>query len=324
PATIPLSALSHAKRRSQDFTLMNSKKQRREGSGRSRPLINKRHSSHHIPSREEILERRRRDGKREIMVASDDDWSDSDFDFLRDEQENYRLMRIRARKTQGGRGRWSLRDELHEGGNDEMGDDGYGSEGEERCRAEGEKIKLLMDPSVINYGFDSCDGEYILDYHQGPLFNNVTWPEFSDVKEVNGGNGNINGSNSGNNNPGNISSNLSGSGNPKSVYSDSEKIDGNNGLLQGTVADGLLLPAPATETVHDMDLNIVAQVVSALVGPAEPSLADVEVAEIVSTVNPGDGAEAPVQMEGIEVYAVHGGVKDEIEAEGFIGWSLCE
>ncbi|KAG0287626.1 Forkhead box protein J2, partial [Dissophora globulifera] len=199
PATIPLSALSHSKRSSQDFSCMGTKKQRRDGKdGKApRPGYTKRHSTNSFPSRKEILERRRRDGKREIMVASEDDYSDSDFDFLRDEQENYRLMRIRARKMQRARGWW--RSSYDDDDDDEDDDEevrrkedakrcgdvaGYGGcIKEEYSQSEGETLKLLMDPSVINYGFDSGDGEYILDFHQGPLFNNVTWPEFSDVKE---------------------------------------------------------------------------------------------------------------------------------------------
>ncbi|KAF9426432.1 hypothetical protein BGZ94_006529 [Podila epigama] len=52
------------------------------------------------------------------------------------------------------------------------------------AKEEGERFQLRLDPSVITYGFDSCDGQYILDYHQSPLFNNVTWPEFSDLKDL--------------------------------------------------------------------------------------------------------------------------------------------
>ncbi|KAF9996224.1 Forkhead box protein J3 [Entomortierella chlamydospora] len=270
PATIPLSALSHSKRASRDFS---GKKQRRDPSlanGRSKSLYSKRHSSHEVPTREHILERRRRDGKRESMVASDDDWSDSDFDFLRDEEENYRLMRIRVRKIQKTCGRWSLR-EVNDRYGDVLGDDDLDSE-EEHSRAEGEKIKLLLDPSVINYGFDSCDSEYILDYHQGPLFNNVTWPEFSDVKEDSNNTNSNNSSNS--NNPGN--SNSSNPSNPShpSIPSNSSNvgISDNETEITGTIVDSHVLENVADDTqVPDLaaeqvnfDPQVVAEVLSAL------------------------------------------------------------
>ncbi|KAF9346064.1 Forkhead box protein J3 [Mortierella sp. AD094] len=400
PATIPLSALSHSKRGSRDFSC---KKQRRDAShanGRSKSLYSKRHSSHEVPTREQILERRRRDGKREIMVASDDDWSDSDFDFLRDEEENYRLMRIRVRKIQKTCGRWSLRDEVNDRYADVIGDDDFDSE-EEHSRAEGEKIKLLMDPSVINYGFDSCDSEYILDYHQGPLFNNVTWPEFSDVKEDS------------NNSNSNNSSNLSNPSNPSNPSNagindnDTEIADSTvDSHILESVADDIQVPDLSTEQVN-FDPQIVAEVLSALtksvvlgpelihptecipniqvpssslplatpntctdgkarkqeadewalfvgncgpkmecntganrrnmdvesearlkdVSPLEHVLPDSEIAAVVAAASSGVVAEAShVQMEGIitEVAPVTAGVKEDIEAEDFIGWSLCE
>ncbi|KAF8940519.1 hypothetical protein BGZ58_006015 [Dissophora ornata] len=280
PATIPLSALSHSKRDNQDFSCLNSKKQRRDAGNindRSRSAYSKRHDNNRqFLSRQEILERRRRNGKREIMVASEDDWSDSDFDFLRDEQENYRLMRIRARRTQSARGWWSRcgkdEEEVEDGYVDVTSEDDKEIERENLCRAEGEKMKLLMDPSVINYGFDSCDGEYILDYHQGPLFNNVTWPEFSDVKEDSSSTKNINNNNNNINN--------------------SNSTDGNT---------------------EEAELC---------------SVSDSEIAAVVAAANSGVVAEAHVHMEGVAaVQVVNAGAKEnkeEIEAEDFIGWSLCE
>ncbi|KAF9399945.1 Forkhead box protein J3 [Mortierella sp. AD011] len=270
PAIIPLSALSHSRRASRDFS---GKKQRRDPSlanGRSKSLYSKRHSSHEVPTREQILERRRRDGKRESMVASDDDWSDSDFDFLRDEEENYRLMRIRVRKIQKTCGRWSLR-EVNDRYGDVLGDDDLDSE-DEHSRAEGEKIKLLLDPSVINYGFDSCDSEYILDYHQGPLFNNVTWPEFSDVKE-DSNNSNTN-SNSNSNSPGNSNSSNPCNLSHPSIPSNSSNIgiSGNETEITGTIVDDHVLESVADDTqVPDLtaeqvniDPQVVAEVLSAL------------------------------------------------------------
>ncbi|KAF9573301.1 Forkhead box protein J3 [Mortierella alpina] len=170
PASVSLSALSHSKRASQDLRCF----------GRSKKAQRRGHCEQSV-LRRRIFERRRREGRREIMVASEDDWSDSDFDYLRDEEENYRLMRLRVERLQVGDHGFRREEEDEDDEDDEQDEE----EGRKRASgAEDEKIKLLMDPSVINYGFDSCDGEYILDYHQGPLFNNVTWPEFSDVKDV--------------------------------------------------------------------------------------------------------------------------------------------
>ncbi|KAF9110063.1 ERAD-associated protein [Mortierella sp. AM989] len=395
PATIPLSALSHSKRGSQDSSCLNSKKQRRDASSRSKALYNKRHSSHEVPTRQQILDRRRQDGKREIMVASEDDWSDSDFDFLRDEEENYRLMRIRVRKIQRTCGRWSLRNEVDDGYVDVTGDDDYNSE-EEHSHTEEEKIKLLMDPSVINYGFDSCDGEYILDYHQGPLFNNVTWPEFSDVK---GDSGNSS------SNPGNSSSSTNSS-NVDTIGKGTDAVDSiaDIHVLESVIEEGILVPDLAIEQA-DIDSQIVAEVLSAMtksvilgsesihpteripaiqtavsalppvmsstcidekdrkeeadewtlfVGNCDPKmecntgascrnmdvesetklnivsslehiLPESEIAAVVAAVNAGAITETiPAQMEGIVVQTVPVAVrvKEEIEAEDFIGWSL--
>jgi len=376
PAIIPLSALSHSKRSSHSLSYLSSKRQRRDGSGRSRPPYSKRHSSHQFLSREEILERRRRDGKREIMVASEDDWSDSDFDFLRDEQENYRLMCVRARKTQMEQSRWNVRDRFQDSYADLSENEDLENTDDDQHRVEGEKIKLLMDPSVINYGFDSGDGEYILDYHQGPLFNNVTWPEFSDAKEVNRGNGNA------------------------TVTSASHNGSTHNGLAHSIV------PTPAAATPDDMDLKLTSDIIPGFtraiglesdsndfvacvprtrtpvssmdvsnacdsgeirkqdadewslfvgscgpkmegnsgpnrraetdtVGKSLPSLeqplpeaeiaAAVAVAVAVAAVSANDVTEEHVQMEEIEIHTTSaGGGREEIEAEDFIGWSLCE
>ncbi|KAF9431598.1 transcription factor [Entomortierella beljakovae] len=257
PATIPLSALSHSKRGSRDFSCMNSKKQRRDSNGgsRSKSLYSKRHSSHETPTRQQILDRRRRDGKREIMVASEDDWSDSDFDFLRDEEENYRLMRIRVRKFQKACDRWDLRDEADDG--HDLDEENDRSSDEERSRVEGEKIKLLMDPSVINYGFDSCDSEYILDYHQGPLFNNITWPEFSDVKD------NTNGSSSTSSNTNNNIVNNTNNNNTAANCSGevTECLDGDS---MGSITTNVILTSGTISEEVDIDSQIVAEVISAL------------------------------------------------------------
>lgn len=56
------------------------------------------------------------------------------------------------------------------------------------------RVSTLLRRAIIvvlkaKHGFDSDDGEYILDYHPGPMSSNVTWPEFSDAKKVNRSNG---------------------------------------------------------------------------------------------------------------------------------------
>ncbi|KAF8984395.1 hypothetical protein BGZ46_008147 [Entomortierella lignicola] len=386
PATIPLSALSHSK-------CLNSKKQRRDSNSRPKSLYSKRHSSHEVPTRQQILERRRREGKREIMVASEDDWSDSDFDFLRDEEENYRMMRIRVRKIQRTCGRWSLRDNTNDddGFDDAMEDEGFNSD-DEQSRVEGEKIKLLMDPSVINYGFDSCDSKYILDFHQGPLFNNVTWPEFSDVKEDsnNGSNGN------GNRNPSDSSNPLNNNSNTvhgrvlnsvteeilhevdqvnidaqsvaevlseltKSVVLGSESIHPTEciPIIQEPTALPLPLITPSNSTNGEgrkqeaeewalfvgncgpkMECNTGAShrnmeiesetKLKDIISPLEEQqhvLPDSEIEAVVAAVASGAVADkSHAQMEDIitQVTSPIVVVKEEIEAENFIGWSLCE
>ncbi|KAG0042751.1 Forkhead box protein J3 [Gryganskiella cystojenkinii] len=173
PASVSLSALSHSKRPSEDFSSRTGKKQRRDVERRQQQQSRQRSrsGSRNLDSREDVYERRRREGKREIMVASEDDWSDSDFDFLRDEEENYRLSLRRA----------GLDDNYKSSANRRRFESTYSSDsGSNDCSA---AVGLLMDPSAITYGFDSCDAEYILNFNQGPLFNNVSWPEFSDIKE---------------------------------------------------------------------------------------------------------------------------------------------
>ncbi|KAF9274205.1 Forkhead box protein J3 [Mortierella alpina] len=244
PASVSLSALSHSKRASQDLRCFGrTKKVQRRGQCEQSAL------------RRRIFERRRREGRREIMVASEDDWSDSDFDFLRDEEENYRLMRLRVERLQVG-DHGFRKDMDHE-------DDDGGEEDEEDRRkrasgAEDEKIKLLMDPSVINYGFDSCDGEYILDYHQGPLFNNVTWPEFSDVKDDKNDKSDKDekdqaGSGSG-----------SGSGSGRSSR-DKSNGGSNSGTDEAPTSNG----SAADTGVQEVDPSVVAEVISVLVGRAQ-------------------------------------------------------
>ncbi|KAG0223363.1 hypothetical protein BGX31_008543 [Mortierella sp. GBA43] len=361
PTTIPLSALSHAKRSNQSLSCLSSKRQRRDGSSRSRQAYNKRHT------REEILERRRRDGKREIMVASEDDWSDSDFDFLRDEQENYRLMCIRARKTQVEQSRWNVRDKFDDGYGDFSENEDFDNAEDDQCRVEGEKIKLLMDPSVINYGFDSGDGEYILDYHQGPLFNNVTWPEFSDAKEVNRNNGNTAVANTTQTN--------GGLPTPAADHLDDMDMKLMGDIIPGftrvvgldSQASDLIPSAPrAGSSISPLEVSSVCDSGSArkqdadewslfvgscgpkmegnsganrraeadTVGKSLPSLEQpIPEAEIAAAadadaaaVGAGDTVtEAPVHMEEIEIHTTTSdGSREDIEVEDFIGWSLCE
>ncbi|KAF9300371.1 hypothetical protein BGZ74_007961 [Mortierella antarctica] len=245
PVSIPLSALSHSKRRSEDFSTCFQrsgevkKRQRRSQSVQLQSMtLDHHHQRRDFPSRHEIYEQRRqyrlqrsKHGKRGGSGDDEED-SDSDFDFLKEEEENYRMRILTAKRQLALTGRLGrlyesgdeyedevdedevyLRElEGHEGGRrktfarcrDQEGEEarekrgitggGCGQEYERSCRAEGERIKLLMDPSVITYGFDSCDGQYILDYNQGPLFNNVTWPEFSDLKDLKGINPNNSGS----------------------------------------------------------------------------------------------------------------------------------
>lgn len=164
PASVSLSALSHSKRPSEDFSSRNGKKQRRDAERRHQERQRSRSGSRSQNS-ENVYERRRREGKREIMVASEDDWSDSDFDCLRDEEENYRMSLRRA----------GLDDRRHL--------EGFTYNCRSGRSSQNNGVGLLLDPSAITYGFDSCDAQYILNFNQGPLFNNVSWPEFSDSKE---------------------------------------------------------------------------------------------------------------------------------------------
>ncbi|CAO3564788.1 unnamed protein product [Mortierella alpina] len=244
PASVSLSALSHSKRANQDLRCF----------GRSKKAQRQVHNEQSA-LRRRIFERRRREGRREIMVASEDDWSDSDFDFLRDEEENYRLMRLRVERLQVGDHRFR-RDEDDE--EDEAEEDEEEQEGRKRSSgAEDEKIKLLMDPSVINYGFDSCDGEYILDYHQGPLFNNVTWPEFSDVKDDKTDKDEKDPAGSGSG---------SGSGNGNLSSSRNKLNSGGHGGPEETQAPD---SSAAEAGVQDVDPSVVAEVISVLVGRAQ-------------------------------------------------------
>ncbi|KAG0219204.1 hypothetical protein BGX33_004268 [Mortierella sp. NVP41] len=147
--SVPLSSLSHTThlKRTRDDMLpgTTTKKWRREDQrhrrqrGRSNSL-------------QETYERRSREGKREIVVASEDDWFDSDDDFLNDD-----------------------------------GLDGYDPHGPPLggIRSKGMKHdagnSLLLDSSAISYGFEIKDAEYILDFNQSPLFNSVVWPEYSNL-----------------------------------------------------------------------------------------------------------------------------------------------
>ncbi|KAF9959655.1 Forkhead box protein J3 [Mortierella alpina] len=254
PASVSLSALSHSKRANQDLRCFSrSKKAQRRAECEQSAL------------RRRIFERRRREGRREIMVASEDDWSDSDFDFLRDEEENYRLMRLRVERLQVGDHGFG-RDEEDEEDEDEDEDEEASKDGRRRRNgAEEEKIKLLMDPSVINYGFDSCDGEYILDYHQGPLFNNVTWPEFSDVKEDKNDKDDKDDKDE-KDHPGSSSGNGNGHGSSNKLNGDSHgdggaSIDGSDEHSSEGVA--------AETGVQEVDPSVVAEVISVLVGRAQ-------------------------------------------------------
>lgn len=149
--SVPLSSLSHMThlKRSRDDVLSGTttKKWRREdqrqdhgsrGRGRSNSL------------QETTYERRCREGKREIVVASEDDWSsDSDDDLHCD----------------------SDLDGCYGGGVQQK-----------RSSSSFNKADLLLDSSAISYGFEMTDSEYILDFNQGPLFNSVVWPEYSNLQ----------------------------------------------------------------------------------------------------------------------------------------------
>ncbi|KAF8926047.1 hypothetical protein BGZ47_002934 [Haplosporangium gracile] len=149
--SVPLSSLSHMThlKRSRDDMLpgITTKKWRREdqsecrrprGRGRSYSL------------QETTYERRCREGKREIVVASEDDWSsDSDDDLLCDSDLDGHYGVQQNRSTSSSFNKADL---------------------------------LLLDSSAISYGFEMTDSEYILDFNQGPLFNSVVWPEYSNLQ----------------------------------------------------------------------------------------------------------------------------------------------
>ncbi|KAF9135450.1 transcription factor [Mortierella sp. 14UC] len=146
--SVPLSSLSHMTqlKRSRDDMLpgTSTKKWRREDQYQQRRRDYQRGRSNSL--QETTYERRGREGKREIVVASEDDWSDSDDDLLcSNNLDGYRQ--------------------------------GMSSSS---CSTNGNL--LLLDSSTITYGFEMTDAEYILDFNQGPLFNSVVWPEYSNVQ----------------------------------------------------------------------------------------------------------------------------------------------
>ncbi|KAG9070539.1 hypothetical protein KI688_008077 [Linnemannia hyalina] len=151
--SVPLSSLSHMThlKRSRDDMLpgTTTKKWRREDQRQHRPPRGRGRSN---SLQETTYERRCREGKREIVVASEDDWSsDSDDDFLCDSDlDGY-----------------------------------YGDQQNNRSTSSSSFNKadlLLLDSSAISYGFEMTDSEYILDFNQGPLFNSVVWPEYSNLQ----------------------------------------------------------------------------------------------------------------------------------------------
>ncbi|KAF9153007.1 hypothetical protein BG015_004294 [Linnemannia schmuckeri] len=151
--SVPLSSLSHMThlKRSRDDMLpgITTKKWRREDqSERRRPRGRGRSYS----LQETTYERRCREGKRQIVVASEDDWSsDSDDDFLCDSDL----------------------------------DGHYGVQHNRSISSSFNKADLLLlDSSAISYGFEMTDSEYILDFNQGPLFNSVVWPEYSNLQAL--------------------------------------------------------------------------------------------------------------------------------------------
>ncbi|KAG0281675.1 hypothetical protein BGZ95_000528 [Linnemannia exigua] len=151
--SVPLSSLSHMThlKRSRDDMLpgMTSKKWRREDQRQQHHHDRQRGQSYSL--QETNFERRSREGKREIVVASEDDWSDSDDDLLDDSLDGYL--------------------------------DGYRQDvSSSSCPTKGNL--LLLDSSAISYGFEMTDAEYILDFNQGPLFNSVVWPEYSNIQAL--------------------------------------------------------------------------------------------------------------------------------------------
>ncbi|KAF9925579.1 Forkhead box protein J3 [Linnemannia zychae] len=142
--SVPLSSLSHMthSKRSRDDLVpgTTSKRWRREDQHHRRRC--ERSNLLH----ETVYERRIREGKREIVVASENDWSDSDSDPLCDADLDGYLGSSRSQDASFSSNRAS---------------------------------QLLLDSSAISYGFEMTDSEYILDFNQGPMFNSVVWPEYS-------------------------------------------------------------------------------------------------------------------------------------------------
>ncbi|KAF9183288.1 hypothetical protein BGZ51_004144 [Haplosporangium sp. Z 767] len=178
PVTVPLSALSYTKRRSQSYSCLNSRKERHGVEGRNYAKNDSDSEGWAFCTQQEMVKRPRRDYDRELKEDREGDSSDSDFEFLRDEKENYRRLGHRIRRMQRTRC-WRT----HEYKDRDRHLKEYHLAKEKIRLAKDEGRKLLRDPTVINYGFDIEDGTYILDSHQGALFNSVTWPEFSDVKD---------------------------------------------------------------------------------------------------------------------------------------------
>ncbi|KAG0260866.1 hypothetical protein BG011_001576 [Mortierella polycephala] len=178
PVTVPLSALSYTKRRSQSYSCLSSRKGRHGAEGRNYAKNDSDSEGWVFCAQKEMVKRPRRDCDRELKEDREDDSSDSDFEFLRDEKENYRRLGHRIRRMQRTRC-WRT----HEYKDRDRHLKEYHLTKEKIRLAKDEGRKLLKDPTVINYGFDIEDGTYILDSHQGALFNSVTWPEFSDVKD---------------------------------------------------------------------------------------------------------------------------------------------
>ncbi|KAG0227466.1 Ras GTPase [Actinomortierella wolfii] len=216
PPSVSLSALSLKKRPSLDQTLYggmchDAKKSRRlsmQERRRSSMATGYNDGDAHADTCDEAARKRRRERKeehqrllqrirREALKYEEDDWSGSDFEFLREEEEKY-LRRICVGTRRGARPqqyRWRNDDVTDDDEDDndvaewelDPSEGGVGGDRQKRHyagenEAQNRAKALLLDPSVIAYGFDSGDQDYILDYHQSPLFNSVSWPEFSDVK----------------------------------------------------------------------------------------------------------------------------------------------
>ncbi|KAF9901046.1 Forkhead box protein J3 [Linnemannia zychae] len=146
--SVPLSSLSHMThlKRSRDDMLpkTSTKKWRREDHCQQHRRDRQRGRSNSV--HETSYERQNRERKREIVVASENDWSDSDDDLLYDNDL----------------------DDYHKGVSTSLSPTNGNL--------------LLLDSSTITYGFEMTDAEYILDFNQGPLFNSVVWPEYSNVQ----------------------------------------------------------------------------------------------------------------------------------------------